>query len=112
MRTSLHRRTCNDRCRRYTPLDIREVGPGICRINTPVSIGPGQDFSFNQYLVVDDEPLLFHTGQRQLFSLVKQAISTVIPIGKLRHVGLSHFEADETGSSSRPFEVPRAQNRT
>ena len=48
--------------------NIQEIADGIYRINTPVSIpgGPGH-FSFNQYLIVDDEPLLFHTGQRQLF---------------------------------------------
>ena len=81
-----------------TGTNVQEVGPGIYRINTPVSIGVGQDFSFNQYLVVDDEPLLFHTGQRQLFPVVKDAISRVMPIERLRHVGLSHFEADECGA--------------
>jgi flavorubredoxin len=81
-----------------TGTNVQEVGPGIYRINTPVAIGPGADFSFNQYLVVDDEPLLFHTGQRQLFSMVKEAISRVMPIERLRHVGLSHFESDECGA--------------
>lgn len=81
-----------------TGTNVQEVGPGIYRINTPVSIGPGSDFSFNQYLVVDDEPLLFHTGQRQLFPVVKEAISRVMPIERLRHVGLSHFESDECGA--------------
>lgn len=70
----------------------------IYRINTPVSIGPGADFSFNQYLVVDDEPLLFHTGQRQLFPVVKEAISRVMAVERLRHIGLSHFESDECGA--------------
>ncbi|HEY5810581.1 MAG TPA: hypothetical protein VIT67_21610 [Povalibacter sp.] len=81
-----------------TGTNVQEVGPGIYRINTPVQIGPGADFSFNQYLVVDDEPLLFHTGQRQLFPVVKEAISRVMPIERLRHIGLSHFEADECGA--------------
>jgi flavorubredoxin len=78
--------------------NIQEIAAGVYRINTPIAIGPGADFSFNQYLVVDDEPLLFHTGQRQLFPLVSEAISRVIPLNKLRHVGLSHFEADECGA--------------
>ena len=91
--------------------NIQEIGPGIFRINTPISIGAGQDFSFNQYLVIDDEPLLFHTGQRQLFPLVQQAISHVMPIERLRHIGLSHFEADECGAlgeflSAAPHAVP------
>jgi flavorubredoxin len=94
-----------------TGTNVQEVGPGIYRINTPVTIGPGDDFSFNQYLVVDDEPLLFHTGQRQLFAVVKDAISRVMPIERLRHIGLSHFEADECGAlnaflAAAPHAVP------
>lgn len=85
--------------------NIEEVASGIYRINTPVAIGPGIDFSFNQYLVVDDEPLLFHTGQRQLFPLVKEAIEAVIPVERLRHLALSHFEADECGALNALLEV-------
>jgi flavorubredoxin len=81
-----------------TGTNIQEIGPGIYRINTPISIAPGADFSFNQYLIVDDEPVLFHTGQRQLFPLVQDAIRNVMPIERLRHIGLSHFEADECGA--------------
>lgn len=81
-----------------TGTNIQEIGPGIYRINTPISIAPGVAFSFNQYLVVDDEPLLFHTGQRQLFPVVMEAIGSVMPVGRLRHVGLSHFESDECGA--------------
>lgn len=78
--------------------NIQEIAAGVYRINTPVAIGPGADFSFNQYLVIDDEPLLFHTGQRQLFPLVSDAITRVIPLARLRYIGLSHFEADECGA--------------
>ena len=89
--------------------NIQEIASGIYRINTPVPIGPGNDFNFNQYLVVDDEPLLFHTGQRQLFPLVKQAIEAVIPIERLRYLAVSHFEADECGALNSLLEVaPRA----
>lgn len=79
--------------------NVHEVADGIYRINTPLppSFVPG-GFSFNQYLVVDDEPLLFHTGPRRLFPLVSEAVAAVIPVERLRHVGLSHFEADECGS--------------
>ena len=55
-------------------------------------------FSFNQYLIDDDEPLLFHTGPRKLFPLVREAIGRVMPVERLRHIGFSHFEADECGS--------------
>jgi flavorubredoxin len=79
--------------------NIHEVADGIYRINTPVSIpgGPGH-FNFNQYLIVDEAPMVFHTGPRQLFRLVSEAIRTVLPIERLRYVGLSHFEADECGA--------------
>jgi flavorubredoxin len=78
--------------------NIHEVADGIYRINTPVDLPDGQAFSFNQYLVLDDEPLLFHTGPRQLFPLVSEAIAAVMPIERLRYIGLSHTEADECGS--------------
>src|SRR5690606_17769451 len=46
----------------------------------------------------DDEPLLFHTGPRQLFPLVREAVAHVLPVETLRYIGLSHFESDECGS--------------
>lgn len=77
--------------------NICEIADGIYRINTPLSVVPG-GFSFNQYLIVDDEPLLFHTGLRRMFPLVREAVATVIPVERLRYVAVSHFEADECGS--------------
>ena len=53
---------------------------------------------FNQYLIVADEPLLFHCGQRQLFPLVRAALATVIKVERLRWVSYGHFEADESGA--------------
>jgi flavorubredoxin len=78
--------------------NVQEIAAGIYRINTPVPLPDGQLFSFNQYLVIDDEPLLFHSGPRQLFPLVSQAIASVMPLERLRYVGLSHVEADECGA--------------
>ncbi len=79
--------------------NVFEIEAGIYRINTPVSMPGGPDrFNFNQYLVVDEEPLLFHTGPRKLFPLVREAIGRVVPVERLRYVGLSHFEADECGA--------------
>jgi flavorubredoxin len=77
--------------------NVHEVAEGIYRINTPVSLVPG-GFSFNQYLVVDEQPLLFHTGPRKMFALVREAVESVIPASALRYIALSHFEADECGS--------------
>jgi len=78
---------------------VDEVTDGIYRISTPVTIpgGPG-GFTFNQYLVVDQEPLLFHTGPRRMFPVVQEAVARVLPPERLRYIGLSHFEADECGS--------------
>jgi flavorubredoxin len=78
--------------------NVFEIAPGIYRINTPVSIPGGPEFNFNQYLIVDDEPLVFHTGPRRMFPLVLEAIERVMPIDSLRYVTLSHFEADECGA--------------
>ena len=77
---------------------VDEVAAGIYRIHTPVAV-PGTDgFSFNQYLVVDDAPLLYHTGPRRLFELVREAVASVLPVERLRHVAFSHVEADECGA--------------
>jgi flavorubredoxin len=78
--------------------NIHEIADGIYRINTPVGLPGAGQFNFNQYLVVDDEPLLFHSGLRRMFSLVREAIAAVMPVERLRYVGLSHFEADECGA--------------
>ena len=77
--------------------NIHEIAEGIYRINTPVALPVGQ-FNFNQYLIVDEAPLLFHSGPRKLFPLVREAIGQVMAAEKLRYVGFSHFEADECGS--------------
>ena len=76
---------------------IDEITDGIYRINTPFDI-PGGGFSFNQYLIVDDEPLLFHTGLRRIFPDVRAAVARVMPVERLRHLAFAHFEADECGA--------------
>ena len=76
---------------------IDEIAGGIYRISTPVKDFPG-GFSFNQYLVVDEAPLLWHTGPRRMFPLTREAIARVMPVERLAYVGLSHFEADECGA--------------
>jgi flavorubredoxin len=85
---------------------IDEVASGVFRIATPV---PG--FSFNQYLIVDERPLLFHTGPRRLFPMVKEAVEFVLPASRLAYLAFSHFEADECGSlnewlAAAPSAVP------
>jgi flavorubredoxin len=76
---------------------IDEIATGIFRISTPVTVVPG-GFTFNQFLIVDEKPLLFHTGLRGMFPLVSEAIGAVLPIERLRYVAFSHYEADECGA--------------
>ena len=94
-----------------TATNVQEIADGIYRINTPIDFPDGQGFSFNQYLLVDDAPLLWHTGPRRMFPLVSEAIAAIMPIDRLRYIGLSHFEADECGAmnellAAAPAAVP------
>ena len=78
---------------------IHSIAPDLYRISVampPEFIQGG--FSFNQYLLVDERPLLFHTGPRKLFPLVRAQIETVIPLEQLRYIAFSHVEADECGA--------------
>lgn len=83
---------------RQSGTNVHEIAEGIYRINTPVLIEGGIGFSFNQFLIVDDESLLFHTGPRKMFPLVREAVASVLPVERLRYIGFSHVEADECGS--------------
>ena len=78
---------------------VDEVADGIFRISTPFTELPG-GFSFNQYLIQDDQPLLFHTGPRGIAALTLEAIASVIEVENLRFIGFSHFECDECGALS------------
>jgi len=84
-----------------------EIADGIHRISTFV---PDAGIPFNQYLVVADEPLLFHTGPRQLFPLVSGAVGRIIPVESLRWITFGHVESDECGSMNQWLEAaPQAQ---
>ena len=74
---------------------VDEIAANIFRISTYV---PEYNLQFNQFLVRDDEPLLFETGMKQIFPLVRDAVSKVIDPASLRYVSFSHFEPDECGS--------------
>ena len=76
---------------------IDEIADGLFRIHTPDRSVPG-GFSFNQYLLRDEDSLVFHTGPRSLFPRIRDAIAKVMPIEKLRYVAFSHVESDECGS--------------
>ena len=74
---------------------IKEIAPDTFRITTFV---PEINLGFTQFLVRDEEPLLYHTGGRALFPIVHEAVSKLIDPATLRWIGFSHFEADECGS--------------
>jgi flavorubredoxin len=91
---------------------IDEIAPRIFRISTPIPPNPAlpSGFSFNQFLLAAAEPLLFHTGPRRLFPLVRDAVKAVLPPESLRYVGFSHVEGDESGALSEWLALaPRAQ---
>lgn len=78
---------------------INEVADGIYRLSTFVAgIAPPAGFTFNQFLVLGDEPLMFHTGLRKMFGLNRDALARIIPPERLRWIAYGHFEADECGA--------------
>lgn len=89
---------------------VHEIADGIYRLSTCVAdVAPG-GFTFNQFLVNADEPLLFHTGPRRMFASVSQAIARIVPLEKLRWITFGHVESDECGAMNEFLAVaPRAQ---
>ena len=78
-----------------------EIADGIFRFSTYIPELTPEGFTFNQFLIKADEPLLFHTGSRALFPLVSEAVSRVVPIHTLRWITFGHVEADECGSMNQ-----------
>ena len=86
------------RRREFVETQVTEIAPGIYRLST---YSTDANFMFNQFLVVDEEPLLFQTGLRSLFPLVSDAVRRVIPVVQLRWITFGHVEADECGSMNQ-----------
>jgi flavorubredoxin len=75
-----------------------EIADGVYRFSTAVSgIGP-EPFTFNQFLLLAEEPLLFHLGQRAFFPLISEAVARVTPLAAIRYLSFGHVEADECGA--------------
>ena len=89
---------------------IDEIADRVYRLSTFVAaVGPPAGFTFNQFLIDAEEPLLFHCGQRSLFPSVSAAAARVLDLGRLRWITFSHAEADESGSvNSWLAAAPRA----
>ena len=81
--------------------NTHEIADGIFRFSTFVPDITPEGFTFNQFLITADEPLLFHTGPRAMFPLVSAAVSKVVPIENLRWITFGHVEADECGSMNQ-----------
>lgn len=77
---------------------VTEVAAGVHQLTTHVA---EMDLGFNQYLVVGEEPLLFHTGMRGIFPAVSLAVSGVVPLPSLRWLSFGHVEADESGAMNQ-----------
>src|SRR5689334_4108272 len=90
---------------------INEIAEGIYRLSTFVpEIAAPAGFTFNQFLVLGDEPLMFHTGLRKIFGLNREALAKIIAPERLRWIGFGHFEADECGAMNEWLSVaPQAQ---
>jgi flavorubredoxin len=78
---------------------IDEIADGIYRLSTFVpDVAPPAGFTFNQFLVMADEPLMFHTGLRKMFPLKLAAVSRLVDPARLRWIAFGHYEADECGA--------------
>ena len=87
--------------------EVHQIADGVYRIATFL---PQVNLTFNQFLIVDDNPLLFHTGQRLLFPETVEAVRKVIDPARLRYISWSHFEADESGALNEFLQVaPQAE---
>ena len=76
-----------------------EIAQGIFRISTYVAeVAPPAGFTFNQFLIVADEPLLFHCGPRRMYTAVSDAVSRIVPLDRMRWISFGHVEADECGA--------------
>jgi flavorubredoxin len=89
---------------------INEIAEGIYRISTCVPDAAPGGFTFNQFLINGDEPLLFHTGSRGMFPIVSEAIARIVPLKRIRWITFGHVESDECGAMNQFLAVaPQAQ---
>ncbi len=89
---------------------INEIADGIYRLSTFFAEMPPSGFTFNQFLVKAEEPLLFHCGMRGIFPAVSAAVAKIVPVERLRWISFGHVEADECGAMNQWLAAaPRAQ---
>src|SRR5687768_8802320 len=85
---------------------IDEIAKGVVRFSTMVDPNyiPG-GFVYNQFLVLDEQPLLYHTGKRTMFPVFKRAFEQVLPFERLRYISFAHGEPDECGALNAILEL-------
>jgi flavorubredoxin len=87
--------------------NVTEIAPDVYRISV---YAPPVNLEFSHFLIKDDEPVLFHTGLRSMFPMVREAVASIIDPAKLRYIGFSHFESDECGALNSWLEIaPQAE---
>jgi flavorubredoxin len=77
---------------------VHEIADGVYRLSTFVPEVTPDGFTFNQFLIDAEEPMLFHCGHRGMFPLISEAVARVMPVERLRWIGFGHVEADECGA--------------
>ena len=90
---------------------MTEIADRIYRLSTYVTdVAPPAGFTFNQFLVDADRPLLFHCGHRRMFPLIAEALGRILPVERVRFIGFGHVEADECGAMNEWLAAaPRAE---
>ena len=87
---------------------ITEIAPDVFRISTYLSEA---NLQFNQFLVKDEEPFLYHTGMRGIFPTVHNAVARIVKPEDIRWIGFSHFEVDECGALNEWLKWRRPRRR-
>ena len=91
----------------FDPPSVSEIATDVFRF---CLYAPEIDLQFNYFLVRDEQPLLFTTGFKSSFQLLREAVSQVIDPAEIRWVGFSHFESDECGALNLWLDAaPRAE---
>jgi flavorubredoxin len=81
---------------------VDEIAEGIYRICSYLpDASPGEGFTFNQFLIDAEDPLLFHCGPRLMFPEIEEAASRIMNLDRIRWISFGHFESDECGSMNR-----------
>ena len=81
---------------------VSEVAPDVFRISTYV---PEADLEFGQFLVRDDQPLLFETGMKALFPAVRDAVT------RSRAAAVNETGCRSTAIATRSSSVSRLPSR-